>query len=104
AADMAAPGFEEKTFFEYHMYTLPRRTNIADNTTQQLTLFPTATGVNVEKVMVYYGLPEAAQWGFFPNPVLDRNFGNQSNKKVDVYVRFENEEENRLGMPLPRGK
>lgn len=96
-------GFEEKTFFEYHLYTLPRRTDILANSTQQITLFPTARDVDVEKVMVYYGLPEARYW-VFAEPQQDRNLGNQSNKKVDVYIRFENEKENNLGMPLPAGK
>ncbi|MCZ6735254.1 MAG: DUF4139 domain-containing protein, partial [Planctomycetota bacterium] len=41
------PGFEEKAFFEYHLYTLPRRTDILSNTTQQITLFPTARHVSV---------------------------------------------------------
>jgi hypothetical protein len=99
-----APGFEEKAFFEYHLYTLPRRTHILANTTQQITLFPTAHDVSVDKVLVYYGLPEAASWRFFPEPQQDRNFGNQSNPKVDIYVRFKNAKENHLGMPLPKGK
>jgi hypothetical protein len=97
-------GFEQKAFFEYHLYTLPRRTDILANTTQQITLFPTATDVPVEKVMVYYGLPQEARWWFFPDPQADRSLGTQSNKKVDVYVRFRNDKESRLGMPLPRGK
>jgi hypothetical protein len=99
-----APGFEEKAFFEYHLYTLPRRTDILANTTQQITLFPTAHDVNVEKVMVYYGLPQAASWRFVAEPQQDRNIGSQSNPKVDVYVRFKNAKENNLGMPLPKGK
>jgi len=104
-AEMArdSAGFEEKSFFEYHMYTLPRKTDVLANSTQQLTLFPTARDAKVEKVLVYYGLPNASRW-FFPNPQTDRNLGNQSNKKVDVYIRFQNEEENNLGMPLPAGK
>src|SRR5262245_12839295 len=97
-------GFQEKTFFEYHLYTLPRRTDVLENTTQQLTLFPTARGAKVEKVLVYYGLPEAAYWGFLPEPRTDRDIRSQSNPKVDVYVRFKNEKANQLGMPLPRGK
>lgn len=97
-------GFQEKTFFEYHLYTLPRKTDILMNTTQQITLFPTARDVKVEKLLVYYGLPEAGNWGFFPSPQQDRNFGNQSNPKVDVYARFQNKKENNLGMPLPKGK
>lgn len=99
-----APGFEEKPFFEYHLYTLPRRTDILANTTQQITLFPTAHDVGVEKVLVYYGLPQAAGWRYFAEPQQDRNFGNQSNPKVDVYIRFKNAKENNLGMPLPKGK
>jgi hypothetical protein len=107
--DMAGPttgggGFEEKSFFEYHLYTLPRRTDVLENTTQQLTLFPTARGVGIEKVLVYYGLPEAQSWSFFPNAVTDQGFGTQSNSKVDVYVRFRNAEANHMGMPLPKGK
>jgi hypothetical protein len=103
-AAMDAVGFEEKSFFEYHLYTLPRRTDVAQNTTQQIALFPTVQGVKVERVLVYYGLPYAAQWGFTPNPHLDRNLGNQSNKKIDVYIRFQNKEDNKLGIPLPAGK
>ena len=97
-------GFEEKSFFEYHLYTLPRKTDVLENTTQQLTLFPTARGVATEKVLVYYGLPDAARWGFFPQPRTDRELGGQSNPKVDVYVRFKNSKDNKMGMPLPKGK
>jgi len=97
-------GFEEKSFFEYHLYTLPRRTDILSNTTQQITLFPTAREVGVEKVMVYYGLPQARYWSAFATPQQDRSFGNQSNPKLDVYLKFKNAKENKLGMPLPKGK
>jgi hypothetical protein len=97
-------GFQEKAFFEYHLYTLPRRTDVLDQTTQQLTLFPTARGVAVEKVLVYYGLPEAASWSFVPNPRTDRDIRSSSNPKVDVYVRLKNSKDNRMGMPLPKGK
>ncbi|MCH8151034.1 MAG: DUF4139 domain-containing protein [Planctomycetes bacterium] len=98
------PGFEERSFFEYHLYTLPRRTDILSNTTQQITLFPTARDVSVEKVLVYYGLSAGAGWGSSSSPRTDRNLGTLSNPKVDVYVRFKNEDDNNLGMPLPRGK
>jgi len=100
----AGAAFEEKAFFEYHLYTLPRRTDVLQNATQQITLFPTAHGVAVEKLLVYYGLPDAAHWGFFPDPMTDGNFGNQSSPKVDVYLRFHNAKANQMGMPLPRGK
>ena len=97
-------GFEEKAFFEYHLYTLPRRTSVPTSSTEQLVLFPTARGVAVEKVLVYYGLSEFGGWGFLPAPRTDRDVRPQHNPKVDVYVRWKNAKENALGMPLPRGK
>lgn len=104
AMDEAGLAFTEKPFFEYHLYTLPIRTDISSNSTQQIMLFPTSKDVKVEKLLVYYGLPEAAHWSFFGDPQTDRNFGNSSAKKVDVYLRFRNEAQNNMGMPLPRGK
>jgi len=97
-------GFEEKAFFEYHMYTLGRRTTLPDNSTKQLELFPPALGVPCEKVLVYYGLPEAARWSYFGEPRLDRDLGTQTNKKVDVYLRFKNDKQAGLGVPLPSGR
>ncbi len=97
-------GFEEKSFFEYHLYTLPRKTTIAQNAVKQIALFPTVRDVKTKKTLVYYGLPESASWGFFPRAQTDRDLGNQSNPKVDVYIQFENKEDNQLGIPLPAGK
>ncbi|MEI6737666.1 MAG: DUF4139 domain-containing protein [Pseudomonadota bacterium] len=96
-------GFQEKSFFEYHLYTLGRTTTLANNSTKQIELFPTARGVACEKTLVYYG---QAGWfgGYYGSPMMDRNFGNQSNKKIDVYLRFKNREDNKLGVPLPAGK
>jgi len=104
AMEMQDAGFEQKAFFEYHMYTLPRKVDIDQNATQQLVLFPTAREVKVEKVLVYYGLPQQARYWVFPEPNQDRNLGSQANKKLDVYIQFENRENNKLGIPLPKGK
>jgi hypothetical protein len=102
----AAPsvaGFAEKSFFEYHLYTLGRPATLANNSTKQIELFPSARGANCEKTLMYYG--QAGQYfGGYGSPMTDRNFGNQSSKKVDVYLRFKNREENKLGIPLPAGK
>jgi hypothetical protein len=98
----AAPGFEEKAFFEYHLYTLGRPTTLPDNSTKQIELFDAARGVPADKVLVYYGLGQ--RFGAFGSPMLDRNFGLQSNRKVDVYLRLENSKENGLGVPLPSGR
>lgn len=98
------PQFEEKSFFEYHLYTLQRPTSLKDNSTKQIELFPTVEQVPAEKVFVYYGLPEQVRYHIAPSPNQDRNLGTQSNKKVDIYLRFENAEENGMGIPLPAGK
>jgi len=104
AAEMAAPGFEEKAFFEYHLYSLGRKTTLPDNSTKQIELFPPVSGVPVEKVLVYYGLGAGFR-GVFADPVTDRNYGaGEFNKKVDVYLRFENSKDVGLGMPLPAGR
>ncbi len=36
--------------------------------------------------------------------MTDRNFGVQSNKKVDIYLRFKNAKDIGMGMPLPSGR
>lgn len=101
-ADKVA-GFAEKAFFEYHLYTLGRPTTLPDRSTKQIELFPVAHGVPCEKKLVYYGL--APGWrGFRPSPVTDRNYGVQTNKKVDVYLSFRNSKKNNMGMPLPAGR
>jgi hypothetical protein len=101
AADRAE-GFSEKAFFEYHLYTLGRPTSLAQNSTKQIELFPRAANIGCEKTLVYYG--QAGLYPYYGSPMTDRNFGNQSNKKVDVYLRFKNAAANGLGVPLPAGK
>jgi hypothetical protein len=96
-------GFAEKSFFEYHLYTLGRPATLRNNATKQIELFPVTREVKCEKTLLYYG--QAGQYfGSYGSPMTDRNFGNQSNKKVDVYLRFKNREDNRMGFPLPAGK
>jgi hypothetical protein len=79
----AAPQFEEKAFFEYHLYTLLRPATIKDNEIKQVSLFP-STEVKVKKIFTYDG----ARYG----------------DKVRVELEFKNSESEGLGMPLPQGK
>ena len=97
-----AAGFVEKSFFEYHLYTLGRSTALANNSTKQIELFPNAPGVGCEKTLVYQGQAGSSIYG--GGPYLDRNYGVQGNKKVDVYLRMKNAKDNGLGMPLPAGR
>jgi hypothetical protein len=100
AADAA--GFEQKSFFEFHLYTLGRPTTLPNNSTKQIELFDQARQVPAKKTLVYYGLNMGPYE--YPNPVTDRNLGSQSNKKVDVYLEFKNDRQFGLGVPLPAGR
>lgn len=94
-------GFSEKSFFEYHLYTLGRKTSLTDNSTKQVELFPTASKVPVEKLLVYNGAAGVYNYG---GANYDKNYGTTDNKKVDVYLKFKNSKENNMGMPLPKGR
>ena len=100
-ADAAAPGFEEKAFFEYHLYTLGRPATIPNNSTKQIELFDSATRVPAKKQLIYYG---ADFGGYYGQPMMDREMGPSSNTKVDVWLKFDNDKASGMGMPLPAGR
>ena len=96
AASMAdaSRDFKSEGFFEYHLYTLDGRTTIKDNQTKQLTLMA-ATGVAVQKQLIYYGAQDYYRTSYgMP----------MSNQKVGVYLELKNSQDQRLGVPLPKGK
>ncbi|HET9854047.1 MAG TPA: DUF4139 domain-containing protein [Methylomirabilota bacterium] len=99
AAKAASPAvadreFKSEGFFEYHLYTLDGRTTIKESQTKQLTLL-SAADFPVDKHFIYYGAASyhRTQYGV---PI--------SNQKVGVYLDIRNTKENRLGVPLPKGK
>jgi hypothetical protein len=78
-----AAGFEQKNFFEYHLYTLPRKATVADKENKQISLFdPASTSV----AKIYTFRPET------------------SANDVNVAVKFKNSKPAGLGMPLPAGR
>lgn len=89
----AAPQFEEKAFFEYHIYDLQRKTTIKDRQTKQIRLFE-AADVSVEKELLVYG-----STGYFTRQYREKN----PEQPVAVYVFFQNSSQNNLGIPLPEG-
>jgi hypothetical protein len=94
-------GFAEKSFFEYHLYTLGRLTTVAQNQTKQVELLKTAD-VPVKKLYLYEGRP---QYRFYGGLNTDAGFGSEeSNKKVNVIIEVKNSKENHMGMALPKGK
>jgi hypothetical protein len=83
AMDTEVPQFEEKAFFEYHLYTLQRPATINNNQIKQISLFPTAES-DVKKI-----------YTFEPR---------RSENDIRVNLEFMNSKQNGLGMPLPAGK
>ena len=96
AASMAeaARDFKSEGFFEYHLYTLDGRTTIKDNQTKQLTLMA-AGDVPVVKQLIYYGAQDYYRTSYGVP---------MSNQKIGVYFDIKNSKDNRLGVPLPKGK
>jgi len=104
AVDEAAPQFEQKELFEYKLYTLQRRTDLANNETKQIELV-SGKQVSSKKMFVYDGLSDF--WRSWRNNAGYRDqssFGQQSNTKVGVFVTFKNSQNDGLGIPLPKGK
>jgi hypothetical protein len=101
AVTMEDAGFEEKAFFEYHLYTLGRQTTIPNNSTKQIELFDAARRIPARKKLVYYGA-QGLGWG--GSPMMDRDYGPSSNQEVDVWLEFRNDKQAGLGMPLPAGR
>jgi hypothetical protein len=92
--ELASREFASEGLFEYHLYTLDGRTTIKDNQTKQLALM-SAAEVPVKKELIYYGAQEYYR-NAYGMPV--------SNQKIAVYLEIRNSKENRLGVPLPKGK
>ena len=88
-----APQFKEKTFFEYHIYDLQRKTTIKDRQTKQVSLLE-ATDANVQKELFVYGIKS----------YFTRKYREQIPRQpVNVHISFINSKNNNLGMPLPAG-
>lgn len=76
-------GFVEKPLFEYHIYSLGRKTDIGNNEIKQISLLG-ADSVKLKKELVYDGT--------------------YYSDKVRVMLEFMNSESNKLGVPLPGGR
>jgi hypothetical protein len=104
AADRAAP-VTERTFDEYHLYTLPRPTTVLDREVKQVE-FVRAASVPAKRIYVYDGFkadPRYRGWDY-QNIRTQAEYGTVSNPKVWVMLEFRNSAGAHLGMPLPRGK
>jgi hypothetical protein len=86
----AAKVVTEKSFDEFHLYTLGNPATLRDKETKQVE-FVRATGVKAERIYVFEGS------GHYRRGVA-------SPGKVQVYREFKNSEANKLGLALPKGK
>lgn len=88
----AAPMPREESLAEYHLYTLPRPTDILNNQTKQVALL-SATAVPVIRELSVRGEPHLYQ---------SRTSDGWSKLPVVSTLRFENRDGD-LGIPLPKG-
>lgn len=88
---MADAVVTEKSFDEFHLYTLGNPVTLRDKETKQVE-FVRATGVKAERIYVFEGSQQ-----------YNRR-GTPSAGKVQVYREFKNSEANKLGIALPKGK
>jgi hypothetical protein len=104
ADEAMAPVVREKSFDEFHLYTLERPTTLHDQETKQVE-FVRATGIHALRLYVYDGA-KTAQYGYYsPEQIRqDQSYGTLSNPKVWVMEEFKNSELNHLGIALPKGK
>lgn len=90
----ARPELTQEAFAEYHLYTLGRRTTIANAETKQLALLH-GTGVPVTKRYVVDAQPWVYRTRHAPGtPIKDT---------VSVFYDFKNDTASRLGLPMPAG-
>ena len=85
---MDAAVVTEKSFDEFHLYTLANPATLRDKETKQVE-FVRATGVKAERIYVFES---------------NRQYEQRGAGKVQVYREFKNSEANKLGMALPKGK
>ena len=99
------PPVSERSFDEYHLYTLEHPTTLHDREIKQVE-FVRAEGIQSKTVYVYDGFrmdPNYRNWSM-ESLRNQESFGIQSNPKIWVMQEFKNTAENHLGMPLPRGR
>jgi hypothetical protein len=89
-----ADAMRQEAFSEYHLYTLGRRTTIANAETKQVGLLD-GTGVPVVKRYLVQG-----QQFYYHN---HQRPGAAIKDQVEVFYRFRNDQRSGLGMPMPAG-
>jgi len=94
---------EQREFFEYHLYEVPRPVTLGNNENKQIE-FVSVAGVPAEKFFVYDGLQCRYNYyycSYYGYPQTDPSYGVASNPKVMVMVEFDTEQ---VEADLPKGR
>ncbi len=97
------PQVTEKTFEDYHLYSLPLPTTIHDRETKQVE-FVRASGIQSKRLYVYDGVQFDRNYNAYQDVRNIQQYGTQSNPHVWVMREFSNNDANHLGIPLPKGR
>ncbi len=95
----------EKSFDEYHLYTVARKTTLRDAETKQIE-FVRGEDVTADKIFVYDGASQGPWHRWYWGGYRNNQPGYQNNEQAKVWImrEFENTKANGLGIPLPAGK
>ena len=100
------PAVTEKTFDEYHLYTLAGKVTLQNQESKQVEFIRTPK-VKSDVLYVYDGAK--IDWNRYRGAGYemlrqDSGFGSESQTKVWVMREFMNTQSNGLGIPLPKGR
>lgn len=90
---------QEEAFFEYHLYTFPQPTTIAERETKQLELL-SAQEAGTQRRLIFDGSGRYFPFYRAPRPGAG---GATNEMAAAVVLEMENSEANNMGMPLPGG-
>jgi hypothetical protein len=88
SAASAAPTFSEKSFSDFHLYTLSEPVTLEENSQKQVEFIPKVYQINVRK----YNLISVSSGGYA-----------QAGLKASNKIEISNSQQNQLGIPLPKG-
>jgi hypothetical protein len=86
--DGAAPEFSEKSFSDYHMYTLSQTVTLNEASQKQVEFIPKVYNVPIHK---YHAI------------AINAGGNSENNLKATNVVRLKNSKESKLGIPFPKG-
>lgn len=85
---------KEEEFFEYHLYSLERKTTLKNNQSKQILMLE-ASNIPLKKEYIYRETNP-----FYYRSRLDYAL---KNTKIEVAIEFTNKKENNLGIAIPKG-